>query len=257
MPPPVRISEISLYLRCPRLVYFQAMGRSVWPKAENPKNLLLREMALSLSEFEPGGEIDLLAWLREALDRAETELPAICGENVNQHDLRAAALEIRETLPEIASKLSPNLSLLIPSEVEVDLRSDRLGLSGRLDRIVSRAGDGGPTSTVSIPSIIKTDTPPENGVWRSDRLRLAGYTILLEDELKRRVDLGIVEYPRAAEVREVEIRSSDRRRVFRIRDRVRLISGGKLPDRPQDAPCDRCPVLDTCETRSTLVSKFF
>jgi len=257
MLPPVRISEISLYLRCPRLVYFQAMGRSVWPKAESPKTLLLREVALSLSEFEPDGETDLVAWLLGALDRAEAELPIIWGEGVNQHDLRVAAGEIREALPEIASKLSPKLELLIPSEVEVDLRSDRLGLSGRLDRIVSRAGDGGPKERDIIPSLIKTDNPPETGVWRSDRLRLAGYAILLEDELKRRVDRGIVEYPRAGEVREVEIRSSDRRRVLRIRDRVRLINGGKLPDRPREAPCERCPVLETCETRHTLASKFF
>lgn len=257
MPQPVRISEISLYLRCPRLVYFQAMGRPVWPKAESPKNILLREMALSISEFEPEGRIDLENWLREALDRAEAELPVICGEDVNIHDLRAAVGEMRESLPEMASKLSPKLELLIPSEVEVDLRSDRLGLSGRLDRLVSRAGDGGPKGRVSIPSIIKTDNPPQTGVWRSDRLRLAGYAILLEDELKRRVDFGIVEYPRAGEVREVEIRSSDRRRILRIRDRVRLINYGKLPDRPKEAPCERCPVLETCETRSTLASKFF
>jgi CRISPR-associated exonuclease Cas4 len=257
MPSPVRISDISLYLRCPRLVYFQAMGRPVWPKADSPARLLLREMALSLSEFEPEGGIDLLAWLGEALDRAEAELPVIWGEGVNIHDLRAAAVEIRETLPEMASSLSPKLVLLTPSEVEVDLRSDRLGLSGRLDRIVSRAGGCGPGGRISIPSIIKTDNPPERGVWRSDRLRLAGYAILLEDELKGKVDSGIVEYPRAGEVREVEIRSSDRRRVLRIRDRVRLINGGKLPDRPREAPCDRCPVLETCETRHTLASKFF
>jgi CRISPR-associated exonuclease Cas4 len=257
MPQPVRISDISLYLRCPRLVYFQAMGRPVWPKAESPFRLLLREVALSLSEFEPHGGTDLLAWLGEALDRAEAELPVICGDEVNIHDLRAAAEEIRETLPEIATNLSPKLDLLTPSEVEVDLRSDRLGLLGRIDRIVSRAGDGGTKGTIQIPSIIKTDSPPETGVWRSDRLRLAGYAVLLEDESKRRVDLGIVEYPRAGEVREVEIRSSDRRRVLRIRDRVRLINGGKLPDRPKEAPCEQCPVLEVCETRSTLASKFF
>jgi len=257
MSPPVRISDISLYLRCPRLVYFQAMGLSVWSEVGNLSNLLLREMALSLSEFEPEGGIDLEAWLRESLERAEAELPLICGEEVNIHDLRAAAGEIRETLPEMASKLSPKLELLTPSEVEVDLRSDRLGLSGRIDRIVSRAGDGGPKERVSIPSIIKTDNPPERGVWRSDRLRLTGYAMLLEDDQKLRVDLGIVEYPRAGEVREVEIRSSDRRRVLRIRDRVRLINGGKLPDRPRDAPCEWCSVLEVCETRSTLASKFF
>ena len=257
MPPPVRISEISLYLRCPRLVYFQAMGRLVWPEAESPTRHLLREMALSLSEFEPDGGMDLEVWLREALERAESELPVICGEEINQHDLRAAAGKIREILPETATKLSPKLSLLTPSEVEVDLRSDRLGLSGRLDRIVARGAKEGAKGRGLIPSMIKTGNPPETGVWRSDRLRLTGYAMLLEDDLDQRVNLGIVEYLRAGEVREVEIRSSDRRRVLRIRDRVRLISGGKLPDRPREAPCERCPVLESCETRHTLASKFF
>jgi CRISPR-associated exonuclease Cas4 len=257
MPPPVRISDLSLYLRCPRLVYFQAMGRAVWPESESPTRLLLREMALSLSEFEPDGEIDLEAWLQDNLERAEVELPTIFRDEINPHDLLAAAEDIRETVPEIASKLLLKLDLITPSEVEMDLRSDRLGLSGRIDRIVAREAKDGRKGQVSIPSMIKTDNPPETGIWRSDRLRLTGYAMLLEDDLDRRVDLGIVEYPRAGEVREVEIRSSDRRRVLRIRDRVRIIQGGKLPDRPNGVPCERCPVLDACETRQTLASKFF
>ena len=55
----------------------------------------------------------------------------------------------------------------------------------------------------------------------------------------------------------MEIRPTDRRRVLRIRDRVRSIREGKLPDRPREAPCERCPVLESCETRQTLASKFF
>ncbi len=257
MPPPVRISDLSLYLRCPRLVYFQAMGRSVWPESESPTKLLLREMALSLSEFEPEGSIDLEASLRDDLERAESELPVIYGEDINLHDLKAAAGEIREILPDMASKLLLKLNLITPSEVEVDLRSDRLGLSGRLDRIVARGAKDGRKGQVPIPSMIKTDSPPETGVWRSDRLRLTGYAMLLEESQDRRVDLGLVEYLRAGEVREVDIRTSDRRRVLRIRDRVRRIQGGKLPDRPREAPCKRCPVLESCETRLTLASKFF
>ncbi|HII06321.1 MAG TPA: hypothetical protein HA349_03090 [Methanotrichaceae archaeon] len=81
--------------------------------------------------------------------------------------------------------------------------------------------------------------------------------MLLEESQDRRVDLGLVEYLRAGEVREVDIRTSDRRRVLRIRDRVRRIQGGKLPDRPNGVPCERCPVLESCETRQTLASKFF
>jgi CRISPR-associated exonuclease Cas4 len=257
MAEPVRISDIYLYLRCPRLVYFQAMGSRVWPEAANLSNLLMREVALSLSEFEPEGGADLEAFLRESLERAKIELPTIFRDEINPADLLAAAEAVGEVVGDLGSKLSPNLGLLSPSEVDVELRSDRLGLSGRVDRVVSRGKGDGPEGKALIPSMIKTDRPPEKGVWRSDRLRLTGYAILLEDQMNLRIDRGLVEYPWAGEVREVELRSSDRRRVLRIRDRVRAIKGGKLPDRPRDAPCTGCPVLDSCETRATLASKFF
>ena len=257
MAEPVRISDISLYLRCPRLVYFQAMGRKIWPEAASLSNLLMREVALSLSEFEAEGGMDLEAFLRESLDRARIELPAIYPEGINPADLLAAAEALGEVMGDLGSKLSEKLGLLTPSEVELDLRSDRLGLSGRIDRIVSRGERDGRRGEALIPSMIKTDLPPETGVWRGDRLRLTGYALLLEEKMSTRIDLGLVEYPWAGEVRVVELRSSDRRRVLRIRDRVRAINEGKLPDRPRDAPCTGCPVLDSCETRATLASKFF
>ncbi|HNR56957.1 MAG: CRISPR-associated protein Cas4 [Methanothrix sp.] len=256
MAQPVRIFDVSLYLRCPRLLYFQAMGRKVHPEAAAPATLLMREVALSLSEIGPEEAADLGGWLREALERALVELPAIFPDRMNPHDLQAAAEEVGAWAAEVAPRMVLALQLITPSTVEVDLRSDRLGISGRVDRVVSRGDEDG-TPNVKVPSMMRVDLPPEAGVWRSDRLRLAGYAMLLEEKLETRVDLGLVEYLRAGEVREVEIRPTDRRRVLRIRDRVRLIGEGKLPDRPREAPCDRCPVLDACETRQTLASKFF
>jgi hypothetical protein len=38
----VRISDIGLYLRCPRLVYFDALGSL--PRKARPVHLLLREL---------------------------------------------------------------------------------------------------------------------------------------------------------------------------------------------------------------------
>ena len=159
MAEPVRISDISLYLRCPRLVYFQAMGRRVWPEAASPSNLLMREVALSLSEFEPEGGADLEAFLRESLERAKFELPTIFRDEINPADLLAAAEEIGEVLGDFALKLSPNLGLLSPSEVEVELRSHRLGLSGRVDRVVSGGGEGRDGGQGSDP-IDDKDRPP-------------------------------------------------------------------------------------------------
>jgi CRISPR-associated exonuclease Cas4 len=247
MPNLVRISELSIYLRCPRQVYFQAMGHSVWEKTDRSYRLLLRELALYLSAMEPGTDIEI--WLENSLRDAERELPIIYPGEIDLNDLRKAADELEMLIPEIKECYAPWLDKILPSKVEVDLRSERLGLTGRLDRLVEKDH--------LIPSIIKAGAPPNQGVWRSDRIRLAGYAILLEDALGDRIEEGLVEYPNAGVIRQVKIRSIDRSRVLRIRDRIRQINDGRLPDRPKNAPCDKCNLLKKCEVRRSLASKFF
>ena len=245
MPALVRISDLALYLRCPRWIYFESMGHLAWPESKNLFNLILKDLVLSLSDFEGG---NLETWLIEKLDRAEVELPIVYGA-IDPEELRAASEEIKKIIPEMARKLEHKIGLISPSEAEVELRSDRLGLSGRLDRLV--LGES------TLPSMIRTGLPPETGVWQSDRLSLAGYALLLEDERGERIEKGLVEYPRAGEIREVNIRVVDRRRVLRIRDRIRQIRDGKLPDRPKSAPCEGCPFEEKCETRRSIASRFF
>ncbi len=189
---------------------------------------------------------DLEAQLRSALSRLELELPLVY--EIEPAKLSLACKEMESKIPELAYGLAPNLNLLLPSEAEVDLRSDRLGLSGRLDRLVTGA---------RVPSIIRAGLAPEDGVWKRDRLMLAGYALLLAEEYGEKVSRGLVEYPRSATVRAVEIHSIDKSRVLRIRDRIRQIKEGQLPDRPEDARCDECEVKERCETRHSLASKFF
>lgn len=235
----IRISDISLYLRCPRLIYFDALGNL--PRRIGPEQLLLRSLMLSLS-----GETDVEAQLRSALSRLELELPLVY--EIEPAKLSPACREMESRISELACGLAPHFDLLLPCEVEVDLRSDRLGLSGRLDRLVTKG---------RVPSIIRTGSAPEDGVWKRDRLMLAGYALLLAEKYGEKASRGLVEYPRSAAVREVEIHSVDRSRVLRIRDRVRQIKEGQLPDRPEDARCDGCEVKERCETRHSLASKFF
>lgn len=239
MPSLVRISDIGLYLRCPRLVYFDTLG--TMPRLSNPANLLLRGLMFAIS-----GKTDLEGQLKADLAKLEQELPLVY--EIDPDELRLASNEVAAMIPEIANGLSSDLGLILPSEVEVDLRSDRLGLSGRLDRLVA---DG------HVPSIIRTGKAPEDGVWKRDRLVLAGYALLLREKYGTRIDRGLVEYPRSGLVREVQIHSVDRGRVLRIRDRVQQIKEGQMPDRPEDALCDKCEVKARCETRVSLASKFF
>lgn len=245
MSPMVRISEIGLYLRCPRLVYFQNLGSM--PVAEDTGSMLLRSLMQSLSSAPSWevSEVDLHSLLSENLSRLEQELPLVY--EIDAADLNSACRDLEEHLDAISQGLARYLDRLLPCEVDIDLRSEKLGLSGRLDRMVSKA----------VPSLIRTGKAPQEGIWKRDRIMLSGYALLLGEREKRHIEIGMVEYARAGLVRTVEIHGIDRARVLRIRDRVRLIKQGRLPDRPENAPCQGCRAAETCQTRHSLASKFF
>ena len=238
MPALVRISEIGLYLRCPRLIYFENLRRT--PKKVDTKHLLLRSLMLSFSQKQ-----DLEGQLKESLARLEAELPLVY--EIEPEEMEPACRELEGEIAGIAQGLAGHLDHLLPCLAEVDLYSDRLGLSGRLDRLA-------PGST---PSLIRTGKAPEDGIWKRDRLMLAGYALLLGEKNRTHINQGLVEYPRQALVRAAEIHSVDRARVLRIRDRIRQIKEGQLPDRPEDAPCPACWAAEICETRHSLASRFF
>jgi CRISPR-associated exonuclease Cas4 len=239
MPPMIRVSDLGLYLRCPRLVYFD--GIESLPRRIDAYHILLRSLVLSISRYA-----DLEAILQASLRQLELELPLVY--DLNPGELALACRQLESSIADIAEAYCSFLDTLLPCEVEVDLRSLKLGISGRLDRLVIGA---------EVPSIVRTGAAPQEGVWKRDRLQLAGYALLLGERGGRIVDRGLVEYPRSCALREVSIHGVDRARALRIRDRIRQIKEGTLPDRPENANCDRCPAQGRCSTRSSLASKFF
>jgi CRISPR-associated exonuclease Cas4 len=188
---------------------------------------------------------DLEGQLKENLARLEAELPLVY--EIEPEEMEPACRELEGEITGIAQGLAGHLDHLLPCQAEVDLYSDRLGLSGRLDRLAP----GG------TPSLIRTGKAPEDGIWKRDRLMLAGYALLLGEKHRTHINQGLVEYPRQGLVRAAEIHGVDRARVLRIRDRIRLIKEGQLPDRPEDAPCQDCGAKEICETRHSLASRFF
>ncbi len=235
---PVRIYEIGLYLRCPRLIFFENLRNA--PKKIDTKHILLRSLMLSFSQKE-----DLEGQLRESLARLEEELPLVY--EIEPDEVEPACRELEGEIACIAQNLAGQLDLLIPCQAEVDLFSDKLGLSGRLDRLAA----GG------TPSLIRTGKAPQDGIWKRDRLMLAGYALLLGEKQRTHINQGLVEYPRQGLVRAVEIHGVDRARVLRLRDRIRQIKDGLLPDRPEEAPCQDCEAREICEMRHSLASRFF
>ncbi len=101
MPPLVRISDIGLYLRCPRLVYFDSLGSL--PRKINPEQILLKSIMLSLHSASGSG---IEGQLSSLVGKLEMELPLIY--EIEPKELETAAEKIREMIPEIAMGLSSN-----------------------------------------------------------------------------------------------------------------------------------------------------
>ena len=136
MSAPVRISEIGLYLRCPRLVYFQNLGSLAAP--EDAARMLLRALMFSLSS-SPSSQFsvsDLQGLLEENLALLKQELPVIY--EIDSALVESACRDLEPEIESISQGLAGSLNLLLPCEVEIDLRSEKLGLSGRLDRLVKK-----------------------------------------------------------------------------------------------------------------------
>lgn len=266
----IRVSDLRLYLSCPRQVYFISRGHehneAITP--EHIERLLLKELAFqfpSLSQTESlpkeSGLVGvsysgvLAAQLDEVTDRIRTiyrnELRNISKVQLEEYkskiDVEMIAAGLEKGIGNSGEKI---IQQITPWKVQHQLYSKRLDMIGCPDKIVQINGE-------LFPSIIKTGNKPEYGVWKNDKLQLTAYAILVEEEFDTIVGRGLVEYCRFGEFREVHIKHTDRRKVLQILDKVQKIKGGALPERSEKAQCSSCGFMELCRTESSLLSKFF
>lgn len=250
----IRVSDISVYLKCPRKCYFIAKGYELTKEIRPSyiQHFILKELALSYeSAFH---NEDKLSFLNNELNRISEEIRFIYRSELSEIDdeiLTNSVAEIRSYLENICSNLSKNNFYSFESiEVEPLLRSEKFGFSGSPNRLIK-------INNKVIPSIIKTGSMPEKGVWKGDRLQLTAYAFLVEETYENVVELGFVEYARWGYVREVKLKRYERRKVLQIRDKIEKIQKGFMPEKPKDAPCMYCGFNEMCETTSSLASRFF
>jgi CRISPR-associated exonuclease Cas4 len=120
---------------------------------------------------------------------------------------------------------------------DVMVHSDKQGIVGMVDRLAS---DGN-------FSIIRAAGAMPFGTYSSDRLRIAGIGLCLEEMTGNEVHGGHVEYIPDGVSRFHTIQPRDRRQVIASLHRIHAIREGELPRHPLNAPCNRCRYREKCE----------
>ncbi|HIE32272.1 MAG TPA: Dna2/Cas4 domain-containing protein [Methanosarcinales archaeon] len=256
-------SEITAYLRCPRIIYFRSQSGAEEQKIVDTtylSHLILKELALTHHHTAASDVGDVIGRLRTELKRITDELlvvyRAVLSDVDHQMVLDAAeSIDIDVIGSQIADYIQiigrdALLMKITPCAVEHAMYSDLLGIAGAPDKLVRIDGS-------VLPYLTRTGEKPEHGAWKPDRLQITAYAMLVEETFGQPVKYGIIEYARFFELRDVNIKPRDRRVVLELRNRIRMIKDGRMPDRPRDAPCEFCASEEGCTAQRSLASKFF
>lgn len=258
----IHVSSLNEYSFCPRSLYIShVLGLEPEPSRKRSlglighairKELSLRQSKL-LRNIQNSDDIKILLLdelnsilkdvphiYKEMLQDIETEdlIPIVHNEIVAEIKTISEKLEIM--MKEVG--IYNALKIITPWRVEYSIESNKLGFSGRIDKVMK--------DEHYIPIEIKTGEAPE-GVWEGNRLQTCAYAMLLEEKfrLKRVIPFGYVEYTRVQERRPVMTTEQLRRRVINARDEIIGILEGKIPDicpHGSGRKCDSCGYKERC-----------
>ena len=252
----VRVSDISRYLICPRQVYFTSKGHEPTIDTDHfIEHLLWKEISHLILEMPD---------IKSDLNRDEEKIPIGWIDEIIDNILIIYKNDLKKVSPDKISKIKSNFISNIDIELLKKLKSNKMkpyaedcelnytkiGLVGCLDSFIKIGEE-------YIPYLIKAGNSPDSGVWKSDKLCLTAYAILLEDSFDTIVKRGFIEYTRIAEIREIKMKTYNRRKVLSLVHRIKKIKGGSLPEKIDVKACDACSFEEMCRVKGTLLSKFF
>jgi len=108
------------------------------------------------------------------------------------------------------------------------------------------------------PYFIRTSKPPKNGVWESDRIAAAAYTMILENEFGKNAvsDNAVVDY--LGNFRVLRVRYADKKKVFRAVKKIKDIKNGRMPNEKNIRLCEACRFKEACRPKAkTLFARIF
>jgi CRISPR-associated exonuclease Cas4 len=251
----VRASEVASYYLCPRRVYFERRRAPSLTEAEVRAGVF-KSVSLGLgpvaSSLQPGAALDEAIRLAcsdalQVYGPAHEQAILMAGQEARGRadDMLIGLLKEKERLGE------QNLArLLSPASISMTVYSDKLRMSGAVDKVLFNGN-------APEPIIISASLPPPEGVYASDRVRLAAYTMMLADKYDTNCPSGAVEYVLGWCLRHAEVRYEDKRRALYARNRVLEFDGGVMPEGAKGKWCGRCVHYDACNVKATLLDSLF
>ncbi|HZD44388.1 MAG TPA: Dna2/Cas4 domain-containing protein [Methanomicrobiales archaeon] len=124
-----------------------------------------------------------------------------------------------------------------PSETDVAVISERLGIRGMVDKISDRE---------PYFALTRSSEAPPAGIYARDRIRVACYAACVQETLGLPAEGGYIEYVPSGVLRLCKPEPRDRREMLKAIRAARRVAAGEIPRRPLNAPCDTCPHEDRC-----------
>lgn len=146
----------------------------------------------------------------------------------NDIKVRAEAIELGLSQGFLGKDLWRNLTPKYRTELEIV--SPELGLKGRIDRV--KIGEE------IIPFEIKT----REEIYEADKIQLAAYSLLLEQEFNKPVTKGIVET--ASQQQEIKITEEMKNKVLEIAEKIRNMQTAEFPNNFNK--CENCRIKKEC-----------
>lgn len=264
----IPVSAISEYVYCPFKVYLRYVEGY---ELENPaiiagrinhelargyeelvkRNLWILEPEMSLEEIENVLFTDMPQLVQrivcryynhDSMENSEYEKTCSHLEENLRLDSVITSIKAREILRSGKSSSEMVDMLFNPSISEFLLKSNELNLKGKVDKI--ELGEG-----TYHPVEIKSGLPPVNGVWESESLQIAAYSVLIEEEFKKEVQIGFVEYLKIRERKAVVINSKLKDKLFEVLNSINHVLYDCSPPPMTQKPnkCRKCSYSPICE----------
>ena len=253
----INVTDITTYLYCPRKIYLKLVKGI---KSPPNKAMILgflkhkifdifnkSESAIVSGITQPLVKNQIISLYNDSLKKiimetSENYNNMMAKFNISSENLSQQTLDfLKKDLNLRSETITKSLSLgyrgkelwrnLKPKYLtEFQIISEDLGLKGRVDRI-KLEGE-------ILPYEIKT----RDEIYESDKIQLAAYSLLLEEEFGKKIEKGIIETK--SKEQEIPITKEMKSQVLEIAEKIRNIKEGGFQNNFQK--CKSCGLSENC-----------